>query len=105
VKTKISYKFMQGCAIQLHKAEFSLRRQVRGRTKFSDQSRFHTASTQWSQATQEDVAAFLSHWRVHRLALLQSAYHALHDLVIGGWYADESTWESIGYPGPMRALS
>jgi hypothetical protein len=61
--------------------------------------------TQWSQATQGDVAAFLSRWRVHRLDLLQSAYHALRDLIIGGWYADESAWESIGYPGPMKALS
>ncbi len=60
---------------------------------------------QWSNARPEDIAAFLQSWRMHRLAMLQSAYHALHDLIIGGWYADESTWSSIGYPGPMKALS
>jgi hypothetical protein len=59
----------------------------------------------WSQASQEDVTAFLESWRMHRFAMLQSAYHALHDLILGGWYADESTWAAIGYPGPMKVLS
>jgi hypothetical protein len=59
----------------------------------------------WPQAKQEDVAAFLNRWRLHRFSMLQSAYHALHDLITGSWYADESTWASIGYPGPIRQLS
>ena len=59
----------------------------------------------WSQASHEEVTAFLEGWRLHRFEMLQSAYHALHDLILGGWYADESTWESIGYPGPMKVLS
>ena len=59
----------------------------------------------WSKAKREDVAAFLQSWRVHRLMMLQSAYHALHDLILGGWYADESTWAGIGYPGPNKELS
>lgn len=60
---------------------------------------------EWSKAKPEDVAAFLQSWRVHRLGLLQSGYHALHDLIVGGWYADESTWAGIGYPGPLKTLS
>jgi hypothetical protein len=59
----------------------------------------------WAQAKREDVIAFLQSWRVHRLALLQSGYHALHDLILGGWYADASTWAGIGYPGPLSELS
>lgn len=59
----------------------------------------------WADATPDDVAAFLQSWRTHRFGMLQSAYHALHDLIIGGWYADETTWDSIGYPGPMKILS
>lgn len=59
----------------------------------------------WAQAKREDVAAFLQSWRVHRLQLLQSGYHALHDLILGGWYADEATWAGIGYPGPNKELS
>jgi hypothetical protein len=54
----------------------------------------------WNDAKPEDVAAFLQSWRTHRIGMLQSAYHALHDLIIGPWYADEANWASIGYPGP-----
>lgn len=59
----------------------------------------------WPQAKQEDIAAFLQNWRLSRFALLQSAYHALHDLITGSWYGDESTWARIGYSGPIKELS
>ncbi|MFI4939328.1 MAG: twin-arginine translocation signal domain-containing protein [Burkholderiales bacterium] len=59
----------------------------------------------WSKAKDEDIAAFLQSWRLHRIMMLQSIYHALHDLIFGGWYGDESTWASIGYPGPIKELS
>lgn len=56
----------------------------------------------WPQATPEDIAAFLQRWRVSRLSLLQNAYHALHDLITGSWYGNESSWAAIGYPGPIK---
>lgn len=59
----------------------------------------------WTEATPDEVAAFLQSWRMHRFAMLQTAYHALHDLIFGGWYADESTWATIVYPGPLKMLS
>ncbi|RZI43074.1 twin-arginine translocation signal domain-containing protein [Herbaspirillum sp. HC18] len=59
----------------------------------------------WAQAKPEDIAAFLQSWRMSPFALLQSAYQGLHDLITGSWYADESTWASIGYPGPIKELS
>lgn len=59
----------------------------------------------WPQAKQEDIAAFLQNWRTSPFSLLQGAYHGLHDLIIGSWYADESTWAGIGYPGPIKELS
>lgn len=59
----------------------------------------------WQHAKPEDVAAFLQNWRMSRLSLLQSAYHALHDLITGSWYGSESSWEAIGYPGPIKQLS
>jgi hypothetical protein len=37
--------------------------------------------------------------------MLQTAYHALHDLVLGAWYADPSSWTAVGYPGPLKELS
>jgi hypothetical protein len=59
----------------------------------------------WPQAKKEDVTAFLQSWRQHRISMLQAAYQALHDLVTGPWYADDSTWQAIGYPGPIKELS
>jgi len=59
----------------------------------------------WRNAKPEDVAAFLQDWRYSRIALFQGAYLGLHDLIVGSWYAQESTWASIGYPGPIKELS
>ncbi|MES2019524.1 MAG: hypothetical protein V4484_23780 [Pseudomonadota bacterium] len=59
----------------------------------------------WSVAKPDQVGVFLQEWRFHRLAMLQTAYHALHDLIIGSWYADPSSWDAIGYPGPIKELA
>jgi hypothetical protein len=59
----------------------------------------------WADASPEQVGAFLQSWRMHRFATLQVAYLALHDLVLGAWYADPSSWTAIGYPGPLRELA
>jgi hypothetical protein len=59
----------------------------------------------WANANSAQVSAFLQSWRLHRLQMLQVAYHALHDLVLGAWYADPSSWAAIGYPGPPAELS
>ncbi|MYM38185.1 twin-arginine translocation signal domain-containing protein [Duganella qianjiadongensis] len=61
-------------------------------------------SDSWEQARPAEVADFLQSWRNHRLAMLQIAYLALHDLVLGSWYADPSSWAAIGYPGPRKEL-
>lgn len=54
----------------------------------------------WPQADPGQVVRFLERLRGSRLASLQSGYHALHDLVIGSWYAGKPAWAAIGYPGP-----
>ena len=59
----------------------------------------------WPDAAPQQVSAFLQDWRLHRFAMLQQAYGALHDLIIGAWYADPSTWAAIGYPGPLKELA
>lgn len=59
----------------------------------------------WAQASEIEVSAFLQRWRLHRLALLRTAYGALHDLSLGAWYAQPASWEAIGYPGPMKELA
>ncbi len=56
-------------------------------------------SSPWATAAEAEVAAFLERWRYSRFALLQGAYAALHDLVLGAWYARPDAWPAIGYPG------
>lgn len=58
----------------------------------------------WADADAQQVAAFLQRWRTHRFALMQTAYHALHDLILGAWYAQPANWAAIGYPGPASEL-
>jgi len=54
----------------------------------------------WPQASADEIKGFLESWRRSRLALLQSGYHALHDLMLGAWYADPANWTALGYTGP-----
>jgi hypothetical protein len=54
----------------------------------------------WTTVNPVEVAAFLERWRTSRIGLLQAGYFALHDLVLGAWYADPASWDAIGYPGP-----
>jgi hypothetical protein len=62
-------------------------------------------SAGWAHADPDQVTAFLQDWRLHRFALLRTAYGALHDLALGAWYAQPASWSAIGYPGPMKELS
>jgi hypothetical protein len=59
----------------------------------------------WAEANDAEVGAWLQAWRTHRLALLRTAYQALHDLVLGSWYSDSANWAAIGYPGPIAELA
>lgn len=54
----------------------------------------------WPEASTAEVAAFLEGWRRHSATLMRSGYAALHDLVLGSWYADAAAWPAIGYDGP-----
>ncbi len=57
----------------------------------------------WAAASTADVALALQGMRESSLALRQQAYHALRDMSNASYFADATTWPSIGYPGP-RAL-
>jgi hypothetical protein len=56
----------------------------------------------WQSATPAQLTSALQSWREHRLALLQTAYHALHDLVLSSWYASPDNWAAIEYKGPAQ---
>jgi hypothetical protein len=58
-------------------------------------------STGWLEATPEQVSAALNDMRYSRLTLRQQAYQALHEIVGGAYFSEESTWAVVGYPGPQ----
>lgn len=60
------------------------------------------AGLDWAAASPAQAEAFLQRWRTSSLNLFVAGYQALHDLVLGSWYADPSSWDAIGYPGPTR---
>lgn len=55
----------------------------------------------WQDATEAQVRAALDGMRYSSLAVRQQAYLALHEIVGGAYFSDESTWTVVGYPGPM----
>lgn len=61
-------------------------------------------SSPWATASDVEVAAFLESWRQSRFTLLRGAYAALHDLVLGAWYARPESWSAIGYPGTPEVM-
>jgi hypothetical protein len=54
----------------------------------------------WPRASAAEIAAFLESWRTSWLVLLQSGYHALHELIMAAWYARPESWPVLRYPGP-----
>lgn len=54
----------------------------------------------WAQATVPDVQRSLQGMRTSRLSLARQAYQALHELSAAAWFADPTTWQTLGYPGP-----
>jgi hypothetical protein len=56
----------------------------------------------WETADVKSVSEWLTGLRFHRIGLLQSAYHAFHDIVLGSHFGNEKTWTAIGYGGPIN---
>jgi hypothetical protein len=61
-------------------------------------------SGDWVDADIPAVTTFLGGLRDSSIGLKQQAYFALHDLLIGSFYAEPSTWPATGYPGPPRLV-
>ena len=58
----------------------------------------------WATMDATVAAGILTRWRYGRSALMTSAYQAMHDIVLGTWYAAPEAWPAIGYPGPPNLL-
>ena len=59
-------------------------------------------SGDWVGADITAVTTFLAGLRNSSIGLKQQAYFALHDLLLGSFYAEPSTWAATGYPGPPQ---
>lgn len=59
-------------------------------------------SAAWPDATVDDIQHALQSMRASGVSLRQQGYHALHDITSAAYYADASTWQVIGYPGPLK---
>ena len=59
-------------------------------------------SGDWAASEIPAVTTFLAGLRDSSIGLKQQAYFALHDLLIGSFYAAPSTWAATGYPGPPK---
>ena len=59
-------------------------------------------SGDWEMSAAPAVAQSLLALRDSSIALKQQAYFALHDMVLGSFYAEPKTWVSTGYPGPPK---
>ncbi|NVJ67553.1 MAG: hypothetical protein HWE16_13785 [Gammaproteobacteria bacterium] len=56
----------------------------------------------WNAADGQALIAFLEDWKSSYLALLRSGYLGMHQLIMGTFYAQTESWQSIGYDGPVR---
>jgi hypothetical protein len=54
----------------------------------------------WHEASQEEIARFLTAWRYSGIVKLRAGYDALHQLTLAAWYGNPVSWSAIGYPGP-----
>jgi hypothetical protein len=66
---------------------------------------FAGLTTHWPDATPLQVQSVLERWRTSRIALMRSAYDALHQLVLAAWYGNPRAWDAVGYPGPPALTS
>lgn len=56
----------------------------------------------WDASFAPAVAESLVALRDSRIGLKQQVYFALHDMVLGSFYAEPKTWLATGYPGPPK---
>lgn len=54
----------------------------------------------WDSASVAEVQRALQSMRESSLTVRRQAYHALRDLTHAAFFADESHWALLGYPGP-----
>jgi hypothetical protein len=64
---------------------------------------FELRFRRFSDLPPEQQDASLEGWRTSRFAVRRTAFLALRNLAMLGWWSQESTWPLIGYRGPLLA--
>jgi hypothetical protein len=59
-------------------------------------------ASDWPDASVDDIQRALQAMRSSAVSLRQQAYHALHDITSAAYFADATTWQFLGYPGPLK---
>ena len=54
----------------------------------------------WTEASPEELVAWLDSWQHSRWSLLREIYVLLQSLVSLGWFANPPGWPALGYPEP-----
>ncbi len=54
----------------------------------------------WNELNWSTKHALLLDWRDSALALLQTAYSGLHDLILAAYFIEDAHWPAIGYQPP-----
>ncbi len=62
---------------------------------------FDWTPSRFTRLTPTGQDASLRGWMTSRLALRRQGFQALRNLAFLGYYAQPSTWPSIGYAGPL----
>lgn len=62
---------------------------------------FASLSADWPRATVAHVQQSLEAMRTSNSTLQQHAYHALRDLTMAAYFSDPTSWDALGYPGPL----
>ena len=62
---------------------------------------FERRFRRFSELPAPEQDASLEGWRTSRLAVRRTAFLALRNLALLGWWSQEETWPLIGYRGPL----
>ncbi|MBL8917931.1 MAG: gluconate 2-dehydrogenase subunit 3 family protein [Myxococcaceae bacterium] len=65
---------------------------------------FGRRASTFSTMSTDDQDAVLAEWQTSRLTVRRTGYTALRGLVMAGYFASDTTWAGMGYPGPHAGI-
>lgn len=59
--------------------------------------------TNWPEASEAEITAFLLKWQTSRFVLLRAGYQAMKQLMQACWFGNPLAWPAMGYALPERS--